>query len=217
MISTNDFRYIIWQYPIKGESILSFGRYCNGNYTFRMPPCYMGNMNSNNCNTCGACPQAEHNSCQNTENGQKVCKTEYALPCTKLVSSSFGGIILSNSQPKGAAYDLVVLNLNPMGFDDVLVDISFACNVALIKTSSELSFQLYRLRERETIPMPVSSPVTYIKNTAGTMTDSIFLHAFDSISLNQERCIYMVKLHSAVKIPGGGLINVMNPVLTAII
>lgn len=130
--------------------------------------------------------------------------------------AAFGGVVLPKAPEKRATFIVASLNLDTSGYERVLVQLAFSCNIVINELKVRLRFQLFKQEKNQCFPVPVSTGILFYRDRVCTEANSFTLTAFDCDLAGSTYCCYSACAEIEDFENEGNLI-ISNPVLTAVI
>lgn len=134
----------------------------------------------------------------------------------KIKSAVFGGLIIPEGTEKRATFHVASLSLNVSCYEEILVQLSFSCNIIANQSKMCLRFQILKQEKGQPFSVPVSTGILYCRNQAEMEANTFTLSVYDCDLTAGKGCTYSVYVENeGAETVGTGIIA--SPVLIATI
>lgn len=134
----------------------------------------------------------------------------------KIKSAVFGGLIIPEGTEKRATFHVASLTLNASCNKEILVQLSFSCNIIAAKSKVCLRFQIVKQEKCQPFSIPLSTGVLYCRDKTEMEANTFTLSVCDCDFMAGKGCTYSVYVENeGAETVGTGIIA--SPVLIATI
>lgn len=134
----------------------------------------------------------------------------------EIKSAVFGGLIIPEGTEKRATFHVASLTLNACCYKELLVQLSFSCNIIASKSKLCLRFQVVKQEKCQPFSIPLSTGVLYCRDKTEMEANTFTLSVCDCDLMAGKGCTYSVYVENeGAETVGTGIIA--SPVLIATI
>ncbi len=134
----------------------------------------------------------------------------------KIKSAVFGGLIIPEGTEKRATFHVASLSLNASCHKELLVQLSFSCNIIASNSKICLRFQILKQEKCQPFSIPITTGVLYCRDKTEMEANTFTLSVCDCDLTAGKGCTYSIYVENeGAETVGTGIIA--SPVLIATI